>query len=143
MGRRPDGDQPDRKDISMRHTAIALGLAALLLGAAGARAVEQSDFAVRNAGQLGKLCAAKPAEKDGVAAINFCHGFTQAAVDMQLSQERKAGGPKTICFPNPAPKRSATLDEFVTWLRAQPGRLAGPPTDAFLQFMTERFPCPK
>ncbi len=127
-----------------RTTAFA---AALLLGvglvSVPARAVEQRDFEVRNAGQLGNLCAAKRPEKDGLAAENFCHGFTQAAVDMQLTQERKSGGAKTICFPNPAPKRTATLDEFVTWVRAQPARLSAPPTEAFLQFMTERFPCPK
>ncbi len=121
------------------------GLAALVaasLAPAAARAVEQRDFEVRNAGQLTNLCAAKPAEKDGVAADNFCHGFTQATVDMQLTQERKANQPRTICFPTPAPKRSATLEEFVTWVRAQPARLSAPPSEAFLQFMTERFPCP-
>ncbi len=130
----------------MPDRTIAFG-AALLLGAslasAPARAVEPRDFEVRNAGQLGNLCAAKRPEKDGVAAENFCHGFTQAAVDMQLTQERKGNQPRSICFPKPAPKRSATLDEFVTWVRAQPTRLSAPPTEAFLQFMTERFPCPK
>ncbi len=130
---------PDRK--------LAFG-AALLLGAAFAAvtpagAVEQRDFEVRNAGQLGNLCAAKRQERDGLAAENFCHGFTQAAVDMQLTQERKTNQSRTICFPNPVPKRTATLDEFVTWVRAEPGRLSAPPTEAFLQFMTERFPCSK
>ncbi len=126
----------------MRMTTVALGCAALL-AAGRAHAVEPRDFDVRNAGQLGNLCAAKPAEKDGVAAENFCHGFTQAVVSMQLTQERKSGAPRSICFPNPVPKRSATIDEFVTWVRAKPERLAATPSDAFLQFMTERFPCPK
>lgn len=123
-------------------TVVALG-GAVVLAAGSAGAVEPRDFDVRNAGQLGNLCAAKPAEKDGVAAQNFCHGFTQAVVDMQLTQERKSGAARTICFPNPVPKRSTTVEEFVTWVRAQPGRLSAPPSDAFLQFMTERFPCPK
>ena len=130
----------------MRNTTIAFGLAALLAGglaSPGARAVEQRDFEVRNAGQLSNLCAAKPSERDGVAADNFCHGFTQATVDMQFAQERKNGQPRTICFPNPVPKRTATIEEFVTWVRAQPARLATPPSEAFLQFMAERFPCPK
>ena len=111
----------------------------LLPGSAGA--VDKRDFEVRNAGQLVGLCGAKPSERDGVAAINFCHGFTQAAVDMKLTQERESKQPRSICFPNPAPKREATLDEFVTWGRAQPTRLAARPTESFLRFMTERFPC--
>ena len=115
----------------------------LLLAAGSAGAVEQRDFDARTAGQLGNLCDAQSSERDGVAAQNFCHGFTQAVVDMQLTRERKSGAPRTICFPQPVPKRSATLDEFVTWLRAQPDRQSGPPSDAFLQFMSERFPCPK
>jgi hypothetical protein len=122
---------------------LAAALVGASLAAPPARAVEQRDFDVRNAGELGNLCAAKRQERDGLAAENFCHGFTQAAVDMQLTQERKSNQPRTICFPNPAPKRSATLDEFVTWVRAEPGRLSAPPTEAFLQFMTERFPCSK
>ncbi len=126
----------------MRLTMVALGGAVLLM-AGRAGAVEPRDFDVRNAGQLGNLCAAKPAEKDGVAAENFCHGFTQAVVSMQLTQERKSGTPRSICFPNPVPKRTATVEEFVTWVRAKPERLTTPPSDAFLQFMTERFPCPK
>ena len=130
----------------MRRVVTLLSLGGMLATAVlcpPARAVEQRDFEVRNAGQLGNLCGAKRTERDGVAAENFCHGFTQAAVDMQLTQERKAGESRTICFPNPVPKRSATLDEFVTWVRAQPARASSPPTEAFLQFMTERFPCPK
>ena len=127
----------------MRRTTIAAATLATLLIPATAGAVEQRDFEVRNAGQLANLCAAKPGERDGVAGLNFCHGFTQAAVDMKLTQERAANQPRTICFPKPVPKRSATLDEFVTWVRAQPERLKASPSEAFLRFMGERFPCPK
>lgn len=122
---------------------IATAALAACLAPGLASAVEQRDFDVKNAGQLANLCAAKPGERDGVAAINFCHGFTQAAVDMRLTEERASKEPRSICFPNPVPKRSATLDEFVTWVRAQPNRLPAPPSEAFLRFMTERFPCPK
>lgn len=127
----------------MRGTTIGAAVIAACLLPGVARAVEQQDFAVKNAGQLANLCAAKPGERDGVAADNFCHGFTQAAVDMKLTQERESKQPRSICFPNPVPKRSATLDEFVTWVRAQPNRLSAPPTEAFLRFMSERFPCSK
>jgi len=123
----------------MRRSALLASLALLAPGLA--HAVDQRDFEVRNAGQLANLCAAKQADRDATAAVNFCHGFTQAAVDMALTQEREAGKPRSICLPNPAPKRQATLDEFVTWVRAQPDRLPSPPTKAFLNFMTERFPC--
>jgi hypothetical protein len=123
-------------------TIAAAALAAFLIPAA-ANAVDTRDFDVRNAGELADLCAAKPIDAKGTAAANFCHGFTQAVVDMTFTQERKSGQPRSICFPKPVPKRSATLDEFVTWVRAQPERLKAPPTDAFLRFMGERFPCGK
>jgi hypothetical protein len=126
----------------LRTTMAAAALAALLVPAA-ANAVDTRDFDVRNAGELADLCAAKPTDAKGTAASNFCHGFTQAVVDMTFTQERKSNQPRTICFPNPVPKRGATLDEFVTWVRAQPERLKAPPSDAFLRFMGERFPCPK
>jgi hypothetical protein len=127
----------------MRKTLIGAAMVAACLLPGLARAVEQQDFEVRNAGQLANLCAAKPGERDGVAGLNFCHGFTQAVVDMKLTQERASNQPRSICFPKPVPKRSATLDEFVTWVRAQPERLKAPPSEAFLRFMGERFPCSK
>jgi hypothetical protein len=125
-----------------RTTIAAAALAAFLIPAA-ANAVDTRDFDVRNAGELADLCAAKPTDAKGTAASNFCHGFTQAVVDMTFTQERKSNQPRSICFPKPVPKRSATLDEFVTWVRAQPERLKTPPSEAFLRFMGERFPCSK
>jgi len=123
----------------MTRMSVFLALAACLLPKLG-HAVDVRDFDARNAGQLAALCAAKPVDAKGTAANNFCHGFAQAVVDMQLRQDRSAGK-RSFCFPNPAPKREATLDEFVTWVRGQPSRLSSPPTEALLQFMSERFPC--
>lgn len=128
-----------RHTIICRAAATGLAAAALLLPAAG-QAVDTRDFATRNAEQLANLCAARPVDAKGTAANNFCHGFAQGVVDMKLQQDRAAGKP-SFCLPNPAPKREATLDEFVTWVRAQPSRLSAPPTDALFQFMGERFPC--
>lgn len=127
----------------MPRTTIAAAVLAMLLMPVAARAVETRDFEVRNAEELANLCAAKPTDAKGTAASNFCHGFTQAVVDMTFTQERKSGQPRTICFPKPTPKRSATLDEFVTWVRAQPERLKASPSEAFQRFMSERFPCSK
>jgi hypothetical protein len=128
----------------MRRSApITLALLAALWCVPGrAQEVTTQDFQVRNTGQLANLCSAGPKDKEGVAAINFCHGFTQAAVDMQFTEEREQGQKRSICFPNPPPKRTTTIGEFVTWARAKPDRLATPPTKGFLDFMAERFPCP-
>ncbi len=128
-----------RQGIINRAAAGSLAVAAVLMPTAG-HAVDTRDFATRTAGQLADLCAAKPVDAKGTAANNFCHGFAQGVVDMKLQQDRAAGKP-SFCFPNPAPKREATLDEFVTWVRAQPSRLSAPPTDALFQFLGERFPC--
>lgn len=127
----------------MRRAAIVLAMGIGLLASGEALAVETRDFDAKNAGELANLCAAKPVDAKGTAAQNFCHGFAQGAVDVRRAQERASGGKPSFCFPNPAPKRTATLDEFVTWVRAQPSRLSSRPDEALFQFMSERFPCSK
>ena len=118
----------------------AIATACLVLLPVFAHAVERADFDAKTAGQLASLCGAKRGEPRAIAALNFCDGFAQAALDMKLTGDRTAGR-KEICIPNPAPKRRTTLEEFVTWVRAQPDRLGAPSIEAFLRFMSERFPC--
>ena len=92
----------------------------------------------RNAGELAELCGANPREPGGDAKINYCHGFAQGVVDVELQH---AGDNKPFCMPNPAPSRSATLGEFVGWVRADPARRNQGAVDGLMRFLGERFPC--
>jgi hypothetical protein len=92
----------------------------------------------RTAGDLAALCAADPSSAGADAKINFCHGFAQGAVDDRL---RVSGDKKLFCFPSPVPSRSATMREFVAWVRATPANREMPVLDGLFKFLQERFPC--
>lgn len=90
------------------------------------------------AGELADACAANPKDPAGDAKINFCLGFAQGAVDVEL---RHVSDKKPFCFPNPAPTRMATMAQFVDWVRALPAHRGLQATDGLFQFLGERFPC--
>ena len=114
---------------------LALGTAAF---AGDAWAAQPISMRARTAGDLAELCGANPKEAAADAKINFCHGFAQAAVDLELQH---SGDKKPFCFPAPAPNRSATLAEFVNWVRALPEHRSLSATGGLFQFLGERFPC--
>ena len=102
------------------------------------RRSEPIVLSVRTAGDLAALCSADPASAGADAKINFCQGYAQGAVEDRL---RMAADKKPFCFPNPAPKRAATLKEFVTWVRSMPANHDLNGVDGLFKFMGERFPC--
>jgi hypothetical protein len=119
-----------------RFLAPALLLAAL--SGSATWAAQPLTLRVRTAGDLAELCGANPKEPAADAKINYCHGFAQGAVDVEL---RRAGDKKPFCFPSPAPTRTATLTEFVNWARALPDHRNMNALDGLFAFLAERFPC--
>ena len=119
----------------MRFCFALLGLTLL---AASAWAAQPIVLQARTAGELAALCATDPTSSGADAKINFCHGFAQGAVDDRL---RMATGAKPFCFPNPTPTRTATLRDFVTWVRTTPENRDLPVLDGLFKFLGERYPC--
>jgi hypothetical protein len=111
---------------------------ALSLAPMSGWAAQPIDLRARTAGELAALCAADPSSPAADAKINFCHGFAQGAVDDRL---RVAADKKPFCFPNPTPSRSATMREFVAWVRVAPANREMPVLDGLFKFLGERFPC--
>jgi hypothetical protein len=111
-----------------------MGIAALAAGSA--LGAEPGGFAVRNAGDLASLCSGGPGGGERTAALNFCHGYAQGVVALELQHEKRA-----FCIPNPSPSRTQTMNEFVTWARSNPTRLSGSASEAVVAFFRERFPC--
>jgi hypothetical protein len=103
-----------------------------------ARAAQPITLHARTAGELAELCGANPKEPAADAKLNYCDGFAQAAVDLELQH---SGDKKPFCFPSPAPTRHATLAEFVNWVRAMPDHRSLSATDGLFKFLAERFPC--
>ena len=117
---------------------LVLAAALLVSVSASAWAAGAISIRVENAGDLAELCGADPKSSAADAKINFCHGFAQGALDV----ERKyAGEKKKFCFPSPTPSRTATMTEFVNWVRALPTHRTLGPVDGLFQFLGERFPC--
>ena len=121
----------------MKFLAPAVALTAVLL-ALPAQAQKAVTLQARTAADLADLCAANPKEAQGDAKINFCHGFAQGAITVEL---RHAGDKKPFCFPTPAPSRTATMGEFVNWVRALPEHKAATAVDGLFKFLAERYPC--
>lgn len=48
-----------------------------------------------------------------------------------------------ICLPTPAPKRSETMKEFVTWVMADAARKKEDASAGLIRFMSEQYPCNK
>ena len=103
-----------------------------------ALAAEPITIRTNTAGELAEACGTNPREPAADAKINFCHGFAQGAITVQL---RASGDKKPFCFPSPAPSRGTTMGEFVAWVKAVPDRRELPSSEGLFKFLTERYPC--
>jgi Rap1a immunity proteins len=117
-----------------------LVLATIVLAASPglAHAAQGVTLNARTAGELADLCVANPKEPAADAKINYCLGFAQGAIDVEL---RRAGEKKPFCFPSPPPRRMATMTEFTGWVRSMPDHKSLGVLDGLFQFMAQRFPC--
>jgi hypothetical protein len=92
---------------------------------------------IRTAGDLAVACSAKPVSPGNAALLNFCNGFAQGIVQT----ERLNPGGSKICLPTPAPKRTETMKEFVTWVMADAARKQEGASASFIRFMSQQYPC--
>ena len=109
----------------------------------GAHAATEANFGAKTTGDLVELCDATPDNAIGTAAVNFCEGFAQGAVLVEMQNMAAFRGPKPFCMPNPPPSRNEALSEFVKWARGSPDRMSASSTDGLFRFLIERYPCPQ
>ena len=126
--------------MKLKGWAVAGGL--VLLASGASRAAMEANFGANTTGDLVELCTATPDNPIGTAAINFCEGFAQGAVLVEMQNQAAFRGPKLFCMPNPPPSRNQALNDFVNWARSSPDRLAQSSTDGLFRFLSERYPCP-
>jgi hypothetical protein len=116
----------------------ALVLVALGLSLPAARAAEPISIRTNTAGELADACGVNPREPGADAKINFCHGFAQGAIAVELSHSTEK---KPFCFPSPSPSRQETMSQFAAWVKSMPDRRSIPSTEGLFRFLGERFPC--
>jgi hypothetical protein len=125
--------------------ALGAGLMAIGLIAAGAAtaaaAVSASQAPPRTAADLIAICA--PAKDDPLmtAAVNFCQGYVEGAVDVEEAHEARPGARKLFCLPTPRPPRGSELTRFIAWANARPSRLEMPAIDGMFIYLAEKYPC--
>lgn len=120
----------------MKFQIATLALAAGFL-VSSAQAAEPISLHVHNAGDLAELCGANPREPAADAKVNYCLGFAQGVVDLELQHTQNH---KPFCLP-PSTREIATMNEFVGWVRSMPDHRSLPATDGLFKFLGERFPC--
>jgi hypothetical protein len=105
-------------------------------------AVSESQFPPRTVADLIAICA--PAKDDPLmtAAVNFCHGYAEGAVDVEEAHEMQRGGRKLFCLPTPRPPRGSELTSFIAWANERPARLDMGAIDGMFIYLAERYPCP-
>jgi hypothetical protein len=119
---------------------IAVATLALLLPSA-ADAATEANFDAKTTGDLVALCSAAPDNGVGTAALNFCEGYIQGAVTVEMLNMAGFRGSKLFCLPNPPPSRSQAISGFVNWARTAPDRMAQSATDGLFRFISEQYPC--
>ena len=126
--------------MTIRGWVVAAGL--VLFTPCASHAATEANFGAATTADLVELCTATPDSPIGTAAVNFCEGFAQAAVLVELQNMAPFRGQKLFCLPNPPPTRNEAVSEFVSWARASPDRMAAPAVDGLFRFLGERYPCP-
>jgi len=125
--------------MTLNGWTVAVGLALLTPGAS--HAATEANFSAATTADLVELCTAAPDNAIGTAAINFCEGFAQGAVAVEIQNMAAFRGPKLFCLPNPPPTRNEALSEFIKWARVSPDRMSASSTDGLFRFLSERYPC--
>lgn len=118
--------------------SIAILCAALALTAT-AHAANPQDYALRNAGDLVRICSTPPSASDYATAIAFCHGVLAGAYGYHEASTRPAE--RLVCPADPSATRAKVSADFVVWAGTRQQLMQGHPVDTLFIFAAERFPC--
>jgi hypothetical protein len=130
----------------MRFAPMALGVVSLCAGLACTKvqaAVSESDFPPKTTADLIALCSATKDDPLMTAALNYCHGFAEGAVQVALGYEavtRPSRAP--FCLPSPPPTHDEAMARFSAWAKADPTRMDEAAIVGLLSYLTETYPCP-
>lgn len=130
------------KGLSLAAVVLAAPLALGSLSAARA-AVTETQFPPKTVGDLVAICAAAKDDPMMTAAVNYCHGFVEAAVIVETAHAKQRGARKLFCLPNPPPGSGDELTSLATWANQDPKRLDAPAIDGMFLYLAGKYPCGK
>ena len=126
----------------MKISALALGLSVTIGGAAGASAtVVTSEFPPGTVKDLIAICAPDKDDPMMTASINYCHGYAQGAVTVEMAHGAQRHSHPLFCLPTPRPASGAELASFIAWANQDPSRLDEPAIDGMFLYLAQKYPC--
>lgn len=129
-----------RTALTVCATVVCTGLSL----AEGQAAVIQDQFPPHTTGDLIALCSAGKDDPMMTAAVNFCNGFVEGAVELALGYESVARKDRQpFCLPTPRPSHNEAVAAFSGWANADPKRLDEPPAIGLVRFLSHQYQCPR
>jgi len=71
----------------------------------------------------------------------YCDVYGQGVFDGYLVTRHPKKAPDFICVVQPAPSRREVMNQFIDWVKQNPGYNSAPAADTLLRFLAVRFPC--
>ena len=71
----------------------------------------------------------------------YCDVYGQGVYDSYLVTRHPRRAPDFICVMQPAPSRREVMNQFMDWVKQNPGYNSAPAADTLLRFLAIRFPC--
>ena len=104
-------------------------------------AVTRENFLLRNTQDLVALCTPKDDDPLRDAAVGFCYGYGVGAFHFYQTQYSGPDSRPFVCQPNPPPSRAETVQQFLSWVRANPQYLNEAAVDSIFRFLKATWPC--
>jgi hypothetical protein len=106
-------------------------------------AVQDSQFPPRTVRDLISVCTPTTDDPKMTGAINYCHGFVEGSVIVEIAHGQQRRGRKLFCLPSPPPASGTELTSFVSWTNQDPSRLDEPAIDGMFLYLAQKYPCTK
>jgi hypothetical protein len=127
----------------MTRELTSLGLLLLFGGSAAVAAVRDTQLPPTTVRDLIAVCAPAASDPQATGATNYCHGFAQGAVIVEMAHEQQRHARKLFCLPDPKPAAGSELARFIAWSNQAPARLDQPAIDGMFLYLAQQYPCSK
>lgn len=117
------------KKITMLFASLLVCSGTVLAAPDGPRAISTQELA----GVCGDQSSPQPQI--------YCDVYGQGVYDGYLVTRHPKAAMDFICVVQPAPSRREVMNQFVDWVKQNPGYNTAPAADTLLRFLAVRFPC--
>ena len=107
---------------------------------AGTAGYSVEDLKLKSAGDLVDVCTIAADHQEYNTALAFCYGFFEGAIRYAEAISGSMHHKKLVCAP-PGTTRRQAVDEFVSFIKANPQYADESPVDAIYRALMPRWPC--